>query len=113
MTAVLAHVGGILSSRHAEFISVSELWVVNNEILKRVQDDGVWAHVGGGFVHVDGRFLHVDGRFVHVDGRFLHVDGRFVHVDGRFLHVDGRFLHIDGRFLHVDVVLFGISGQGI
>ena len=30
--------------RHAEFISVSGVWVVKVEILKKVQDDGVWVH---------------------------------------------------------------------
>jgi hypothetical protein len=30
--------------RHAEFISVSGLWVVKVEILKQVQDDGIWGH---------------------------------------------------------------------
>ncbi|AOW76503.1 hypothetical protein A3Q34_06295 [Colwellia sp. PAMC 20917] len=33
-----------IHSRHAAFISVSGLWVVKDEILKQVQDDGVLVH---------------------------------------------------------------------
>ena len=40
-------------SRHAEFISVSGLWVVKDEILKQVQDDGSWVQDDGVWVHAE------------------------------------------------------------
>jgi hypothetical protein len=40
-------------SRHAEFISVSALCVVKDEILKQVQDDGVWLHTDCVWIHAE------------------------------------------------------------
>ncbi|TWX54076.1 hypothetical protein [Colwellia hornerae] len=79
--------------RHAEFISVSGLRAVNNEILKRVQDDGVWAHVDGILSSRHAEFISVSELWV-VNNEIL----KQVQDDGVWAHVGGGFVQDDGCF---------------
>jgi hypothetical protein len=54
-------------SRHAEFISVSALCVVKDEILKQVQDDGVWLYTDDVLIHSDRAWVHTNGVWIHAE----------------------------------------------
>jgi hypothetical protein len=97
-------------SRHAEFISVSALCVVKDEILKQVQDDGVLVQDDGVWLHA--KFISVsflvmlnlfqyDSRhaeFISVSAICVVKDEilKQVQDDGVWLHTDGVLVHSDG-----------------
>jgi hypothetical protein len=96
-------------SRHAEFISVSALWVVKDEILKQVQDDGAWLHTDGVLVHTE--FISVSTLWVVKDEILKQVqdDGIWVHTDGVLVHADGAWVHADGAWVHAEFISVSFS----